>query len=201
MMKLRKLEIALEGLAKPSDPDARLEQYTTPADVASDMLWTALSFGDIQGRSVADLGCGNGILGIGAYMLGASSVRCYDSDPMMVSLALSNAEATDAKIEAVQADVSSVEGHFDTVVQNPPFGAQNPGADRPFLRTAIRIADVAYSLHMAETTDFIQKFCSGQNAEVQHIKNYKFKIPFMFEFHRKTAEYVDVSLLRILRKR
>jgi putative methylase len=201
MMKLRKLEIALERLAKPVDPDPRLEQYTTPADVAADMLWTALSFGDIQGKSVADLGCGNGVLGIAASMLGASSVRCYDSDPKMVLLAQSNAELLKEKIEVVQASVASVAGVFDTIVQNPPFGSQNPGADRPFLSTAIRISDVAYSLHMAETTDFVLKFCSSLGAEVQHIKNYKFKIPFMFEFHKKPAEFVDVSLLRILSNR
>jgi len=201
MMKLRKLEIALERLAKPTDPDPKLEQYTTPADVAADMLWTALSFGDIQRKSVADLGCGNGVLGIGASLLGASSVRCYDSDPKMVSLAQSNSELLKAKIEVVQAAVATVVGDFDTVVQNPPFGSQNPGADRPFLSAAIRISDVAYSLHMAETTDFVLKFCKGQGAEVQHIKNYKFKIPFMFEFHRKPAEFVDVSLLRILSNR
>jgi putative methylase len=198
MMKRRKLEIALEGLAKPSDPDPRLEQYTTPADVAADVLWTALSFGDIQGKRVADLGCGNGVLGIGASMLGASSVKCYDCDPKMISLALSNAEVMGVQIEVVQADVSAVEGHFGTVLQNPPFGSQNPGADRPFLRAAIKVSDVAYSLHLAETTDFLFKFCSSQKAEVQHIKNYKFKIPFMFEFHKKPAEFVDVSLLRIL---
>ena len=198
MMKRRKLEISLEGLAKPSNPDPRLEQYTTPADVAADLIWTALSFGDIQGKSVADLGCGNGVLGIGASMIGASSVKCYDIDQKMISLAKSNAELVNVQIEVAQADVSSVEGHFDTVVQNPPFGSQNPGADRPFLRTAIRVSDVAYSLHLAETTDFLLKFCSSQKAEVQHIKNYKFKIPFMFEFHNKPAEYIDVSLLRIL---
>jgi len=201
MMKRRKLEISLEGLAKPEDPDPRLEQYTTPADVAADMLWTALSFGDVQEKRVADLGCGSGILGIGAAMLGASSVSCYDSDPKMVALAEANALAANVNIEAVCSDVSSIKGDFDTVVQNPPFGAQNPGADRPFLRTAIKVSDVAYSLHMAETTDFLLKFCTSQKAEVQHIKNYKFKIPFMFEFHRKPAEYVDVSLLRIISNR
>jgi putative methylase len=201
MMKLRKLEISLEGLAKPSDPDPHLEQYTTPADIAADMVWTALSFGDIQGRSVVDLGCGNGILGIGAAMLGAESVRCYDVDMKMVSLAKANAERSKVQIEVECSDVGSIKGRFDTALQNPPFGAQNPGADRPFLKTAIRISGVAYSLHLAETTDFLLKFCKSQGAEVQHIKNYKFKIPFMFEFHRKPAEFVEVSLLRILSKR
>ena len=201
MMKRRKLEIALEGLAKPSDPDPKLEQYTTPADVAADMLWAALSFGDIQEKRVADLGCGNGILGIGAAMLGAASVKCFDCDPKMIALTEANARSANVQIESACSEVASVSGEFDTVVQNPPFGAQNPGADRPFLRTAIKVSKVGYSLHMAETTGFLLKFCTSQNAEVQHINNYKFKIPFMFEFHRKPAEYVDVSLLRIISKR
>jgi len=198
MMKKRALEISLEKLAKPTNPKAELEQYTTPADIAADMLWTALSFGDIQGRTVADLGCGNGVLGIGAALIGASFVACYDSDPGMIPLVYSNSEVAKVKVEAVCAEVRSIENHFDTVVQNPPFGAQNPGADRPFLITAIRISDVAYSLHLAETTEFVEKFCRSQKAEVQHIKNYKFKIPFMFEFHTKPAEFVDVALLRII---
>jgi len=196
-MKKRSLEIALEKLGRPTSPKPELEQYTTPADIAADVLWTALSFGDVQDRAVADLGCGNGILGIGAALLGAKSVVCYDSDPGMMSLVYSNAESAGAKVEAVCSEVRSIAGHFDTVVQNPPFGAQNPGADRPFLAAAIRISDFAYSLHLAETTGFVEKFCRSQKAEVQHIKNYKFKIPFMFEFHTKAAEYFDVSLLRI----
>lgn len=197
-MKKRALEIALEKLAKPEKPKPELEQYTTPADVAADMLWTALSFGDIQGKSVADLGCGSGILGIGAALVGASSVKGFDSDQAMVALALSNAEMAGVKMEVECSEARSVKGRFDTVVQNPPFGAQNPGADRPFLQAAIRSSDFAYSLHLAETTAFVEKYCMSQKAEVQHIKNYKFKIPFMFEFHTKPAEYVDVSLLRII---
>lgn len=200
-MKKRSLEIALEKLSRPADPKPELEQYTTPADIAADVLWTALSFGDIQGKAVADLGCGGGILGIGAALLGAKSVACYDSDPGMVQLVHSNAESARVKVDAICSEIRSITGRFDTVVQNPPFGAQNPGADRPFLAAAIRISDVAYSLHLAETTEFVEKFCRSQKAEVQHIKNYKFKIPFMFEFHTKTAEYFDVSLLRITANR
>ena len=201
MMKKRSLEISLEKLAKPTDPKPELEQYTTPADIAADMLWTALSYGDVQGKRIADLGCGGGILGIGAALIGASDVVCYDSDPGMIPLVYSNSEAAKVKVEAICSEVRSIEGHFDTVVQNPPFGAQNPGADRPFLLAAIRISDVAYSLHLAETTEFVAKFCKSQKAEVQHIKNYKFKIPFMFEFHTKPAEFVDVALLRIIANR
>lgn len=197
-VKKRTLEIKLDKLEKPESPKADLEQYTTPADVASDLLWTALSFGDIQGRKVADLGCGNGILGIGASLLGAEEVTCYDVDPGMVKLTERNAASISANIVAVCSDVESISERYQTVVQNPPFGAQRSAADRPFLRTTIRISEVAYSLHMAETTGFVAKFCGSFGAEVQHIKSYKFKIPFMFEFHSKPEDFVEVALLRII---
>jgi len=195
------MEIALEKLEKPDNPRPDLEQYTTPSDVASDMLWIALTSGDIQNKKVADLGCGNGILGIGAALLGASSVNCYDVDQQMINLCNRNAQATGVSVTTECEDALCVNGSFDTVIQNPPFGAQNPGADRPFLRTAVRISRVSYSLHMAETVPFISKYCEGLNADVSHIKNYKFKIPFMFEFHKKPAEFVYVSLLKIVPRR
>ena len=201
MIKRRSLEMALEKLAKPKTPHPELEQYTTPATIASDLLWTALSYGDIQGKKVADLGCGNGILGIGAAQIGASTVSCYDSDPEMVSLCRSNALAAGATINVICADISSIIDRFDSVVQNPPFGAQRRGADRPFLQAAIRISNVTYSLHLAETTDFVAEFCRSLGADAQHIKNYKFEIPFMFKFHNKPVELVDVALLRIVVKR
>jgi len=201
MIKRRALEISLEKLAKPMNPRPELEQYTTPADVAADMLWIALSNGDIQGKIVADLGCGNGLLGIGAALLGASSVSCYDVDLKMVELCQDNAKSAGAIVNAECSDVSCINGEFDTVVQNPPFGAQRPGADRPFLITAMKLADTVYSLHMAETVPFVTKYCSDFYSQVEYIKNYKFKIPFMFEFHKKPAEFVYVALLKIVPKR
>lgn len=187
----------MEKLAKPMNPRSELEQYTTPSDVAADMLWIALSSGNIQGKRVADLGCGNGLLGIGAALLGASSVNCYDVDPKMIELCQQNAISTKVNLDAECSDISCINGEFDTVVQNPPFGAQRPGADRPFLVTAMKIADITYSLHLAETVPFVSKYCSDFYSRVEHIKNYKFKIPFMFEFHKKPAEFVYVALLKI----
>jgi len=201
MMRRRSLEITLDRLARPEKPSPESEQYTTPSSIASDMLWTALSFGDIQGKSITDLGCGNGILGIGAALLGASSVVCIDKDPSMIELARENALAADVEIETLCEDVEDIEARFDTVIQNPPFGAQRRGADRPFIKTAIRISDVAYSLHLTETTDFVARFGNSLGAEVNHIKNYKFEIPFMFEFHSKPVGHIDVSLLRLIKRR
>ena len=92
-MKKNELERALQKVAPHTRPKAGLEQYSTPAPVAADMLFTAYSFGDIGGREVVDLGCGGGILSIGAALLGASKVTGIDVDPEAVADAMRNIAA------------------------------------------------------------------------------------------------------------
>ncbi len=71
-MRLRTLEIALEGLEGFGKPDARMEQYLTPAPLAARLLHHAHLLGDIEGKAVCDLGCGTGVLACGAILLGAT---------------------------------------------------------------------------------------------------------------------------------
>ena len=73
-MKLRKLEMLLEEFETFKNPDPALEQYMTPPVVAARLLFHAYMKGDIEGRSVLDLGCGTGILACGAALLGAKEV-------------------------------------------------------------------------------------------------------------------------------
>ncbi|CAN5506820.1 hypothetical protein BH11ARM2_BH11ARM2_12350 [soil metagenome] len=53
---------------------------------------------DIQGLEVADVGCGSGILSIGAVMLGAKSVVANDIDPVAIEVAKENAARNDVQI-------------------------------------------------------------------------------------------------------
>lgn len=74
-MKLRQLEQELQVVRFISEPKIDLEQYPTSAHLAATILYTAESqYGDIAGKTVADLGCGGCILGIGSVMLGAEYV-------------------------------------------------------------------------------------------------------------------------------
>lgn len=79
-MKLKQLEMALQRLSGFSRPNAALEQYQTPAPLAARLLYHALMKGDIEGKHVVDLGCGTGILAIGAALLGAETVTGFDID-------------------------------------------------------------------------------------------------------------------------
>jgi ribosomal protein L11 methyltransferase len=61
---------------------------------------------DVEPRgSVLDLGCGSGVLAIGAARLGFAPVTACDNDPLAVSAARENAAANGVAIEVVAADV------------------------------------------------------------------------------------------------
>lgn len=77
-MKLKNLQSALEGFETFKNPKIKLEQYTTSPHIAACILHTAqFTYGDIKGKIVADLGCGSGVLSIGAAILGAKFCTGY----------------------------------------------------------------------------------------------------------------------------
>ena len=198
MMK-KQLEIRLQRLEPVRRRIPSLEQYPTPADIAADVLWEAHGAGDIEGRSVADLGCGNGVLSIGAKLLGADRVVGVDVDRHAIEIAMANAGSLSLDIEFEVKEVSSFEGSFDTVVQNPPFGAQSRHADRVFIEKAIGASETVYSLHNEATVDFVSQMAGSLDARITPVKRYKFEIPYAFEFHRKAREVVSVVLLKFHR--
>ncbi len=196
-MKRRELEMALQGLEGFEEPDPKLEQYSTPAVIAADILYTAAGNGDITGRDVIDLGCGNGIFAIGAFMLGAKQVVGIDIDPSAIRIAERNSTAMDCGAEFLCTSIDHVEGKFDTCIQNPPFGAQNRHADVPFLRKALSIASTVYTIHNSRTERFVQKEIVALGGNVASKKNYQFEIKHIFDFHRKERETFNVTLFRI----
>ncbi|OGS57180.1 MAG: hypothetical protein A3K60_05745 [Euryarchaeota archaeon RBG_19FT_COMBO_56_21] len=198
-MKKQQLEIGLQKLTPLPKQSARLEQYATPAHVAADMLWEAYTAGDIEGKSIVDLGCGNGIFAIGAKILGAKSALGVDLDPEAVKIANENADALQLIVDFQEGDVTEVGGRYDTVLQNPPFGSQTKNADRAFIKKAVELAPRAYSLHNDGTEDFVQQMVSALGARAVLVKKYKFEIPYAFEFHRKPIETISVVLLRFER--
>lgn len=71
------------------------------------MVYTAeFEFGDIEGRNVLDLGCGTGMLGIAAGILGAGNVVGFDIDPGALRAAAGNAESMEVDMDLVCCDVA-----------------------------------------------------------------------------------------------
>jgi len=199
MMKKKELELFLEGVYNFSSPKPWLEQYKTPASIASDMLFLAYGFQDIYKKTVLDLGCGTGVFAVGARMLQAAHVTAVDIDPDSVMQGQMFAKENDLDIDFICADISSVSEHADTVLMNPPFGAQkaNLHADRLFIEKATSIATITYSLHLAHTMDFIEKLLRSLDKKGRVLQTYRFPISAQFHFHKKLKDTVSVALLQI----
>jgi putative methylase len=161
-----------------------LEQYPTDAETAATILFNAFMSGDISGKSVVDLGTGNGIFAIGAHILGAETVLGIDIDPDQIRIARKNGEGTGIKF--MEMDVTDVTGHFDTVIMNPPFGSVVKAADRPFMEKALEIGDKIYAIHNLKGVEFVSKFY-GKNATVLRIDRIGIRVPRIYAHH--TSDY------------
>ena len=202
LVRRRDLERAISRIEPHPAPKAYLEQYTIPSDAAAEILFTAAYvYDDIIDKTVIDLGCGTGRLATGAALLGAKEAFGVDVDPLAVKFARRNAEISSVKAltQWITADIDSVCGSFDTVVQNPPFGVQRRGADRKFIETSLRLGRRIYSLHKAgkDNRAFIKRFIEKRGGTVMSIFTFDMKIPRLFDFHTERAHTVNVDLYRM----
>lgn len=73
---------------------------------------------DVKGKTVIDVGCGSGILGIAAAILGAKSVYMCDIDEQAVRFAKDNAAQNGVECEIEQADLIAGERKADFIFAN-----------------------------------------------------------------------------------
>jgi len=199
----KQLEIALEYVPPHSNPKIQLEQYTITSQTAAEMLYIAGKLhDDIRGKRVIDLGCGTGRLAIGAALLNAKEVVGVDLDPMAVRIARQSSEKMNLqkRVQWIASDLEGVAGRFDTVIQNPPFGVRRRGADRAFIRKALAIGGVVYSLHKSggRNRAFIKSLVSRHKATITDLYQMTLVIPHTFRFHSKKEHVVPVDLYRVV---
>ncbi|WP_303209797.1 METTL5 family protein [Methanobrevibacter smithii] len=196
--KKKHLEMAIQKVPKHPNPKVDLEQYSTPATIAADLLWNAYSLGDIADKKVMDLGCGTGIFAIASKLLGAASAIGVDIDKDSIDLASSYCR----DVNFICSDICDLENDFDvdTIFQNPPFGSQKnakKGADLKFISKAIELSPkVLYSFHMASTEEFLISYFEKNDLEITHIFRYNFPIPKIYEFHTRESANVEVIVIR-----
>ena len=202
-MKQKELEIILQKVPFYENPNPFIEQYMTPANIAADIIFTAYGFNDIHDKIVVDLGCGTGIFSFGAKLVDAKEVIGIDIDEEAIRIAKEFSKNNNQEIDYIIKDAKEVDIKCDTVITNPPFGAQksNRWADRSFIEKGFEISKVIYSLHLSKTVDFIEKMVSSLNGVINFKKKYLFPIKHSQSFHKKKIVNYDVTLLRILTKR
>lgn len=215
---LEKFLIQIESNPKPK---AILEQYPTSIKTAAKILHLiAYSNLDIFGKTVLDLGCGTGRFALGAAFLGAQKVVGIDIDTSAIKLASSYTQKLNLKNNTswINGDISAINGQFDTVLQNPPFGIQKRYADRKFLKKALEVGKKIYSIHSHPLNDnnllnilknnpeammrvppspFLRKYVEENNGSVCAVYSMLMSIPKMFDFHKKQIHSFIIDLYSI----
>ena len=108
----RSLATKLGVVAGFERPDAALEQYPTPPELAAHVVHLADLHGDVDGRTVIDLGTGTGMLALAAALRGPARVVGLE----LHGDALATAEANERRV-AASAPVHWVRGD----ATRPPF--------------------------------------------------------------------------------
>jgi putative methylase len=202
LVRKRDLERALSEIEANPLPNVYLEQYTTPSNVAAEALYlAAYVYDDIIGKTIMELGCGTGRLAIGAALVGAKEVFGVDMDRVAVRVAQKNAETKGVKEKThwIAAYINVVNGTFDTVLQNPPFGVQRKKADRIFIEKSLELGHTIYSFHKGgdSNREFIKRFIEEHGGKITNLFPLKMEIPRMFKFHTKKKKIIQVDLYRI----
>lgn len=210
MANIRKRHVAiiLSQLEQHPNPDPKLEQYTLTGETAAELLHFASQLDGIKNRNICDLGCGTGIITAGALILGANLVIGVDIDKKALQIARKNLGTivntwnlgSLDRVLLTRADINHLnitDQAVDLVLQNPPFGVQRRGADMLFLKKAIQIAPVVYSIHKAGNKGFIQKMV--RDARITHTLQLTLPLPPTQPFHTKRFHRVLVEIHRLAR--
>ena len=193
----------LSGLEQTQSQSVDLEQYSTDGDLAARWLTDISNFGDLQeGCSVADLGAGNGVLGLGAIALGAGRIVLIESDRAACETAQHNAiklgfadsaEVTQATIGIDTLRLDSV----DLIISNPPWGRQSPKADRPFLDAMLSARVTSHLMHSAEASH-IEPMFEEHGWSVERYGEADFALPAAYSHHSRQRGKTRAAFWRLL---
>jgi predicted RNA methylase len=196
------LSVQLSKLLVFSNAKTKLEQYPTDSEVAATVLWDAYMQGNIENKIVVDLGCGTGILGLGAILLGARFVYFIDIDKEALEILAQNIadlEIPVRKYKLLNKNVEEINKEYhvqvkaDVVIQNPPFGTREKHVDKQFLEKAFTIASTIYSFHKTTSKDFISALSRDHKINSKLIHEFNFPLRASMKFHKKKIERISVG--------
>lgn len=199
--------MSLSKLVPHPCANVTLEQYATEGDLAAYWMLAVDQLDGLEGRAVADLGAGNGILGIAALMLGASRVLFVEADLAAVAVLEENLAGLDDSLAARARVLAARVGRDDValdetelIIMNPPWGVQQAKADRPFMELAldtnVEAIHVLHSDHAAHLEPMAGE--AGWNGEV--VLRTTFRLPPTYAHHAQRKGTTDVKCWRFFRE-
>ncbi len=202
-MRLRHLSMKLSSLDQLTNKVLNLEQYSTDGNLASQWINDIIEFGDLfSDCTVCDLGSGNGVLGLGCLLMGASSATFVEIDQKACATIKSNASklGVSNNISVLNIDVNDLDvenNKFDLIICNPPWGYQNYKADRKFIHTILNLNAPTHLMHSSKSKHFEKLFLESFWT-VDKYRNALFSIPAAYEHHKSPNSTTSASIWRLM---
>ncbi|MDR1820080.1 MAG: METTL5 family protein [Methanobrevibacter sp.] len=181
------LEIKIESIPKHPNPKVELEQYSTPATIAADILWNAYNLGDIDNKNILDLGSGTGIFTIGSSLLNSKYSIGIDMDKQSVDLAIETAKSMEIEnYKFLNEDLNS----FKSTTSN------KPQSNQPTLNNVttkdLNEAIVKYTIGPIDTLiqnpPFGSQFKAKKGSDRTFIQIAMSSSPVIYSFHMANTE-------------
>lgn len=198
------MAIELSKLQQHPQHSVELEQYSTEGDLAAFFVLAIDQLDFLEGKTVIDVGAGNGVLGLGCAMIGASNVILIEADQEVLSVAQSNADKVmhkhNCSIETVrcmigQDHVPEYSG-VDIVIMNPPWGFQSSRADRPLLEYGFSLQPKSmYVLH-SQQAGHLKGIAKANGYEWEIVFESNFRLPPKYSHQSRKMGETQVKCWR-----
>ena len=86
---------------------------------------------------------------------------------------------------------------IDTVIMNPPFGAQRPGADREFIQKALQVANRVWTIHLADSSKFIDRFVEDNGGKILTCWEMEMELKRTMKHHSRESKKVKAILYHL----
>ncbi|CAK8993207.1 unnamed protein product [Durusdinium trenchii] len=203
--KQKHLAMRLSELPRHPSHKPQLEQYATDGDTAACWLMgidRQDTFAELE-EGVLDLGAGNGILGIGALLLGAPTAIFVEVDPKTCEVLEEALEEQGLRRRAqiIQQDLAKCpQLDPELVVMNPPWGQQRRSADRPFLEASVSLSSVraVHVMHSAEAKH-VEPWAEDMGWTATRWLEIDFPLPRCYAHQRQRRSFTTAAMWRIHR--
>ncbi len=203
-MNRKNLEILLSRNVQDfTTPKITLEQYSTPARVAANLITRANELGDIHDKKVIELCAGTGILSIAASICGAK-VIAIEIDPDASKIMKENILNNDLEINLVVTNALTYESDtfYDTALINPPFGIQQKKyRDIDFIIKAHSLASVVYSIVDGSPSNMnnLPKILDKHGIRILESYHDEFPLSQSYSWHKHKQKINKVLILRTMK--